>query len=157
MQATPSTNYQEAYETLQPKYEAILQELAVLKRMVFGSKSERFIPTDDNKINPQLSLELDAETIAQCRITDATTFTVTRTKTEVIRNAPKAHPGRMKLPEHLRREITILQPDTDVTGLKKIGEEVSEVLDYIPGELFVKQYIRPKYVVPVNNTESTVI
>jgi transposase len=63
----------------------------------------------------------------------------------------------MKLPEHLRREIFILQPDTDVTGLKKIGEDVSEVLEYIPGELYVKQYIRPKYVVPVNNTDNTVI
>ncbi|MCY7421340.1 MAG: IS66 family transposase zinc-finger binding domain-containing protein [Chitinophagaceae bacterium] len=63
----------------------------------------------------------------------------------------------MKLPEHLRREIIILQPDTDVTGLKKIGEEVTEILDFIPGELYVKQYIRPKYVVPVNDTDNTVI
>lgn len=157
MQATTTIDYKEAYEALVLKYEAVMQELAVLKKMVYGSKSERFIPTDDNKVNSQLSLGLDAETIAQCKITDATTFTVTRTKTEVIRNAPKAHPGRMALAEHLRREITILQPNTDVTGLKKIGEEVSEVLDYIPGELYVKQYIRPKYVVPVNNTDSSVI
>lgn len=82
--------------------------------------------------NLQLSLQLDAETIARCKLTDAMIFTVTRTKTEVIRNAPKAHPGRMKLPEHLSREIIILQPDTDIKGLKKIGEEVSEVLEYIP-------------------------
>lgn len=157
MQATQTINLQEAYDALVLKYEAVMQELAVLKKMVYGSKSERFIATDESKVNPQLSLGLDAETIAQCKITDATTFTVTRTKTEVIRNAPKAHPGRMALAEHLRREITILQPDTDVTGLKKIGEEVSEVLDYIPGELYVKQYIRPKYVVPVNNTDSSVI
>ncbi len=157
MQATPIINYKEAYEALVLKYDAVMQELAVLKKMVFGSKSERFIPTDDSKVDPQLSLELDAETIAQCKITDATIFTVTRTKTEVIRNAPKAHPGRMKLPEHLRREIIILQPDTDVTGLKKIGEEVTEILDFIPGELYVKQYIRPKYVVPVNDTDNTVI
>lgn len=53
----------------------------------------------------------------------------------------------MKFPEHLRKETTILQPETDVTNLKKIGEEVTEILDYTPGELYVKQYIRPKYVV----------
>jgi transposase len=63
----------------------------------------------------------------------------------------------MSLPEHLRRETTIAQPDTDVTGLKRIGEEVSEVLDYIPGELYVKQYIRPKYVLPLSDTDNTVI
>jgi transposase len=41
----------------------------------------------------------------------------------------------MKLPEHLRRETTILQPDIDVSALKKIGNEVTEVLHYVPGEL----------------------
>jgi transposase len=80
-----------------------------------------------------------------------------RTKTEVIPHPPKAHPGRMKLPEHLRRVVTILQPETNIEGLKKIGEEVTEVLDYIPGELYVKQYIRSKYVAPLSDTSNTVI
>ncbi len=137
--------------------EALTHQLAQLKKIIFGSRHERFVATDDNKANPQLSLALDAETIAQCKITDATKVEYIRTKTEVTENKPKVHPGRMKLPEHLRRETIILQPDTDVTGLKKIGEEISEVLDFIPGELYVKQYIRPKYVVAVNDTDSTVI
>jgi len=157
MQATQIIDYKEAYEALLIKYEAVMQDIAQLKKMVFGSKSERFVPTDDSKVNPQLNLGLDAETIAACKITDATKVSYVRTKTEVTPNPPKAHPGRMSLPEHLRRETTILQPDTDVTGLKKIGDEVSEVLDYIPGELYVKQYIRPKYVVAVNDTDNTVI
>src|SRR5665213_3341396 len=137
MQATKIIDYKEAYESLQIKYEALMHELAQLKKMVFGTKSERFIPTDDSKVNLQLSLGLNAETIAQCKITDVTKFTVTRTKTEVIPNPPKAHPGRMKLPDHLRRDIVILQPEVDVRGLKKIGDEISEVLNYIPGELYV--------------------
>lgn len=157
MQALQIIDYKEAYEALQLKYEAVAHDLAQLKKMVFGSKSERFIPTGDSKVNPQLNLALDAETIAQCKITDVTTFTVTRTKTEVIPNPPKAHPGRMKLPDHLRRDIFILQPEADVSGLKKIGDEITEVLDYTPGELYVKQYIRPKYVVPVSDTNTTVI
>lgn len=157
MEATQIIDYKEAYESLQIKYEAVMYDLAQLKKMVFGSKSERFIPTDDSKVNLQLSLGLNAETIAQCKITDVTKFTVTRTKTEVIPNPAKAHPGRMKLPDHLRRDIVILQPEVDVRGLKKIGDEITEVLDYIPGELYVKQYIRPKYVVPVSVTDNTVI
>jgi transposase len=164
MQATQIIDYKQTYEALHIKYEelhikyeAVMHDLAQLKKMVFGSKSERFIPTDDSKVDPQLSLALDAETIAQCKITGATTYTVTRTKTEVIPNPPKGHPGRMKLPDHLRREIVILQPEADVSGLKKIGDEITEVLDYIPGEFFVKQYIRPKYVVPVNDINNTVI
>src|SRR5205085_4182210 len=33
----------------------------------------------------------------------------------------------------------------------------TEVLDYIPGELYVKQLIRPKYIQPVADNASTVI
>ena len=135
----------------------LTHQLEQLKKMIFGSRHERFVATDDNKTNLQLSLALDAGTIAQCKITDATKVEYIRTKTEVTVNKPGSHPGRMKLPGHLRRDTIILQPDTDVTGLKKIGDEVSEMLDYIPGELYVKQFIRPKYVQPLSDINSTVI
>jgi transposase len=144
-------------EELQFQISALALQLQKFKKMVFGSKNERFVATDDNKPTLQLKLDLDAETIAACKITDATRVEYIRTKTELTPNPPKAHPGRMKLPEHLRRETTILQPDIDVTGLKKIGNEVTEVLDYIPGELYVKQLIRPKYIQPAADNTSTVI
>jgi hypothetical protein len=37
MQATPIINYKEAYEALVLKYDDVMQELAMLKKMVFGS------------------------------------------------------------------------------------------------------------------------
>ena len=157
-------NYKVLYEQQLEKIAALNGMVAVLshqleqlKKMVFGSKSERFEPVGNTKDSLQLKLNLDAETVAQCKITDATQITYTRTKTEVTDNKPKAHPGRMKLPEHLRRDTIILQPDMDVAGLRKIGDEVSEVLDYIPGELYVKQYIRPKYAQPVSETSTAVL
>ncbi|MGH3499097.1 MAG: IS66 family transposase [Nocardioidaceae bacterium] len=146
---------QAVIEQLQFKASALEHQLAQIKKMVFGSKHERFVPSDTTG-SLQLSLGLDAETIAACKITGVTKVEYVRTKTEVIENK-KTHPGRMKLPEHLRRETIILQPETDVTHLKKIGEEVTEILDIIPGELYVKQYIRPKYVAPVSETNTTVI
>jgi transposase len=157
-QATEHTDYKVLYEQSQLAIASLTHQLEQLKKMIFGSKQERFIPADaDPKKNIQLSLSLDADTIARCKITDATKVSYIRTKTEVTDNRPKAHPGRMKLPEHLRRDTIILQPDTDITGLKKIGDEVSEVLDYIPGELYVKQYIRPKYVQSFSDTNTTTI
>ncbi|MEJ7645715.1 MAG: IS66 family transposase [Chryseolinea sp.] len=57
----------------------------------------------------------------------------------------KVATGRMKLPADLPREKIIIEPKEDVTGLKKIGEEITEELERIPGKLFVRQYIRPKY------------
>ena len=161
--AAPNTDYKVLYqqaqavnEQLQFEMTDLKHQLDQLKKMIFGSKHERFVPSNNSTNNLQLSLNLEAETIEQCKITDATKIEYIRTKTQVIENK-KPHPGRMKLPEHLRRETTILQPDTDVTNLKKIGEEITEILDYTPGELYVKQYIRPKYVVPVSETNSTIL
>ena len=153
--AAQDTDYKVLYEQAQAVNEQLQFEMTdlkhqldQLKKMIFGSKHERFVPSNNSTNSLQLSLGLQADTIAECKITDATKIEYIRTKTQVIENK-KPHPGRMKLPEHLRRETTILQPDTEVTNLKKIGEEVTEILDYTPGELYVKQYIRPKYVVPV--------
>ena len=160
------TNYKALYEQqsaankeLQLAVASLTHQLHQLQRMIFGSRSERFAPAAaaDTAASAQLSLELEADTIAQCKITDATKVAYIRTKAGLTESPPKAHPGRMKLPEHLRREIILLQPDMDVTGLRKIGDEVSEVLDYTPGELYVKQYIRPKYVQPLTELTNTVI
>jgi len=60
--------------------------------------------------------------------------------------------GRRKLPENLKRETEIVDIPESVkqaTGgeWQKIGEEVSEKLDYSPSSLFVRRIVRPKYVV----------
>ena len=40
---------------------------------------------------------------------------------------------------------------------EKIGEEITEILDFTPGKFYVKQYIRPKFVRPVSETNDPVI
>ena len=157
MQAAENIDYKGLYEGSLLSIDALTRELAQLKKMIFGSRHERFVPADDNNPSPQLTLDLDADTIAACKITDVKKVTVILTKTEVTFNKPKPHPGRMKLPENLRRETVILMPDCNVTGLTKIGEEITEILDFTPGEFYVKQYIRPKFVKPLSETNDTVI
>jgi len=180
MQITPSnTDYKELYEEqlaglaeLKEQHEQHLIQLADLREqlaeatfelnqlrtMVFGSRRERFIPAPGiTKAELQLALDLDAETIAGCKLSSATKIEYIRTRAEITAAKPKAHPGRMKLPAHLRRETVILQPDQDVSGLNKIGEDVTEILDYIPPELYVRQYIRPKYAAPLGDGYSTVL
>jgi len=143
---------------LREEYMALKQEMAMLRRMMYGARREYFKPEPGVTARElQLSLDLDAETIAQCKLTGAKRVEYIRTKAEVIANKPKAHPGRMKLPEHLRREIFILKPDGDLSGLRKMGEDVTEILDYIPAELYVKQYIRIKYAAPSSDGLSTVV
>src|SRR5690606_17198293 len=58
----------------------------------------------------------------------------------------KKHPGRIPLPAHLRREEIIIEPQEDVTGLTRLEDEVTEVLEVRAAEFYVKRYVRRKYV-----------
>ena len=147
MQSATSIDYKGLCETLQFEILQLKQQLDQLKKMIYGSRHERFIPAD---INPsQLSLAIQAEATASCNLADAKKITYIRTNT-TIEQKPLVHPGRMKLPESLRREEIVIEPTQDITGCKKMGEEITEVLEYLPGELFVKKYVRIKYAVPQN-------
>ena len=42
-------------------------------------------------------------------------------------------------------EVTILEPSESTEGMTVIGQDITEVLDYTPGKLIVRQFIRPKY------------
>lgn len=168
MQTSPSLpiDYQHLYEQQlvkiaelssahEDKVAYLSAEIARLRKMIFGVKVERFIPAEGVTASElQLALDLQAETVAHCKLTGAKKIEYIRTSIEV---KPKAHPGRMKLPEHLRREVILLKPQGDVSGLRRMGEDVTEVLDYIPAELYVKQYIRPKYVAPLSQGETTIL
>lgn len=155
MEITPSIDYKSMYEQehaannqLQIEFLQIKQQLDQLKKMIYGSRQERFVPTD---INPaQLSLAIQAEETALCSVVDAKKITYVRTNT-TVEHKPIVHPGRMKLPETLRREEIIIEPTEDTTHCKKMGEEITEVLEYEPGELFVKKYVRIKYAKPQNS------
>jgi transposase len=142
MEAATTADYKALYEELKVKYEALFYEVAQLKKMIFGSRHERF---ESSSPESQLMLGFSVDAIATAVETEEVTVTKTITKA-----APKpiVHPGRSPLPAHLRREETILEPDIIPEGSRKIGEEITEELEYEPGELFVKKYIRPRYALP---------
>jgi transposase len=152
MQPATSIDYKELYEQKSAAYEQVqiqlltlTQQLGQLKKMIFGSRHERFVPTD---INPsQLALDIQVEQVATCNIAEAKKITYIKANTS-IEQKPLVHPGRMKLPESLRREEIIIEPLADTSDCKKMGEEITEVLEYQPGELFVKKYVRVKYSKP---------
>ena len=133
--------------SLKHQVASLTHQLDQLKKMIFGSKHERFVPAENNP--SQLILNIQAETVATCNIIDAKKIEYTRITTTVTENK-KEHPGRMKLPECLERREKIIEPTEDVSGCKKIGEEVTEELEYEPGKLFVNRYVRPKYAKPGN-------
>ena len=119
---------------------SLQHELANLKRLIFGSKNERFVPIESSP--SQLSLNIQADALAACSVTKTQKIEYIRNTTQVT----KEHPGRTKLPEHLERREIIIEPAQVTEGCKKIGEEITEELEYEPGRLFVNRYVRPKYV-----------
>lgn len=114
-------------------------ELDQLKKLVFGSKHERFQPS----LPPEQQRLAFAEEVHEQEEPSKQVFEVTRTK----KKQEKA-PFRMPLPESLPREKVIIEPSEDIQGWKKIGEEITEELESVPGKLFVRQYVRPKYARP---------
>jgi transposase len=148
MQSASAIDYKSLYEHAQIRIVTLEQQLQQLQKMIFGSRQERFIPSSVN--DPQLSLDIKAETTAGISVTGTRQISYTRTNI-AVEQKPLQHPGRMKLPESLRREEIIIEPAQETTTCKKMGEEITEVLEYAPGELYVKQYKRIKYAKPDNS------
>jgi transposase len=112
-----------------------------LQKYIFGGKQEKFT-ANVNALQVDL---FPAEKLAEATVTTTVaTKEVTTTKTNIRVN----HNGRNPLPSHIRREEIILEPTQDVTGLTPVGQEITEVLEYKQGELFIKKYIRPEYIKP---------
>ena len=107
---------------------------------MFGRKSERFIGMD----SAQLSLELEGmvESMRQGEIEQ-----VSYTRKKAAKGENTGH-SRMPIPSHLRREEIIIEPKDLPEGSKKIGEEITEVMEYKKAEVYVRKYIRPKYALP---------
>lgn len=122
------------YDALKAEYAALRHELEQLKRLVFGSKRERFVPA---MAAEQLAFGLDGSPAVQPQEPAKESITYERRK--------KAHPGRTPLPEDIPTEDIIIEPAEDTSGMELIGEEVTETVDYRPGVLLKRRYIRRKY------------
>jgi transposase len=115
-------------------------QLDQLKRMIFGSKSERFIAAN-NPEQFQIPFDIDVQQVIQDVELVMEQITYERPK-----NKAKAHPGRLALPSHLPVNEIILEPSEDVSLMKFIGNEITDELEYVPGKLEINRFIRPKYI-----------
>ena len=110
-------------------------EVAYFKKMIFAFKSERYISNADSNQLELFDKQKEDTVEQESDITEQVTYT----------RKKKKHPGRNKLPDHLPVEEIIIEPQEDTSGLKKIGEEITESLKYTPASLVMLRYIRPKY------------
>lgn len=117
-------------------------QVALLQKLVFGSRNERFKLANEVPVN-QLSLGVSTEPIAEVKIEKTSVKSHDRSK---VKLEAKKHPGRNPLPSSLRREDIIIEPAEDVSDCVRLEDEVTEVLEVKAAEFYVKRYLRRKYV-----------
>lgn len=114
---------------------ALKSELAQLKRLVFGSKSERYVSAqDENQLNIFEEEKVEEPAVEKEEITY-----------QRDKQKKRKHPGRNKFPSHLEVEEKIIEPDFDTTGMVKMGAEVTERLMYTKASLKIYREVREKY------------
>jgi transposase len=147
MESTETITISKAeYDSLLGQIALLKHQFAELQRMVFGAKSERFIAPIPNQ--PTLFEIPEPEVIEKPK----EEITYNRSKPE-----PKNHPLRLELAAHLPRKAEVIEPADLPEGAIKIGENITEVLDYVPATVFVRQIVRPKYIVSQDDEQTRII
>jgi transposase len=113
--------------------------IAKLRRMEFGRKSEKI-----NWEIEQLELKLDELEASRAQRVDPSPSPMAAS--DVNRTTKRA---RKPLPAHLPRETHKILPKQEACpgcggGLKPLGEDISEILEYVPEHFKVVRQVRPK-------------
>ena len=119
--------------------EKLTYENALLKRMKFAAQSEKFSVEQRSLLED----EIEADLAAVSAELDA--LDTPKTSPSQAKQQPKRHPLPANLP---RREIRHEPGSTNCQcgcQMKRIGEDVAEKLDYVPGVFSVERHIRGKW------------
>ena len=118
----------------------LTHENALLKRMKFAAQSERFNPEQKSLLED----EIEADLAAVATEIDALQETQAPAKLE-----EKKVPKRAPLPANLPRREIRHEPESTMCQcgcqMKRVGEDVAEKLDYVPGVFTVERHIRGKW------------
>lgn len=118
-------------------------QLSEMKKLIFGSKSEKFAPKNEDV--KQLSFFAKPEVEQQETEPNSEQVSESQTITYKRKNTSKSTKGN-KIPSHFPIEERVIEPDQDISDMIKVGEEVSEYVEYTAAELKAVRVIRPKYV-----------
>ena len=131
----------EQNESLQSRIKELTAQVAWLNRQLFGRKSEKLPIIDPNY--PDLFAGMLPENAQQTADAhDEAVEKIVKTKEE--RRQEKKN--RIMMEDLPVLEQVILTPDNlDKTLYKKIGQEVTRIVEHKPGQLYIKEIIREKW------------
>lgn len=118
--------------------EKLTYENALLKRMKFAAQSERFNAEQRNLLEDEIDADLAA-------VADEINALDTPRNPRQGKKVAKRQP----LPANLQRREIRHEPDSTTCQcgcqMKRIGEDVAEKLDYVPGVFSVERHVRGKW------------
>ena len=137
-QAATIMRQQAELDGQQARIALLRAQLAKLRRLQFGRSSEKL----DTAI---AQLELALEDLEE----ESGSKTAPQLPASADSELGKARPARRPLPPHLPRDVTLhatacVCPACGGT-LRPLGEDVTEVLDYVPASFRVIRHVRPKF------------
>jgi transposase len=131
--------------------EQLTAEVVRLRRWRFGSSSEKMQPVDGQSLLP-LGEQVVAARGDQERIPDEDSTQHEPALPRAKRSAARwqGEVPASVLPEHLPRVTITHEPDSCACpacghGMRRLGEDVSEQLDWVPGYLRALRHVRPKH------------
>lgn len=136
----------------QSTIDKLKHQIQQLKRHRFGSRSERFEALEEQLLLFEKLQQLQEEAKEEPLVETAEDEAVEVSPKKNGKKKEKGH-GRKPFPEHLPRvrvEFPLTQQQLDELGcsmedFKKIGEEISCQLEYVPSSFYVKEQVRFKY------------
>lgn len=134
--------YEQIIKEKDDKIKHLADQLSWYRRKFWKPLSEKYIPQDPLQRRIDFEgldiLPQEKEVIAQA---EKEIISYERRKPE----KQNKQPVRLPIPDDVRRETEIIEPEGIDENWVRIGEEITEVLEEIPAELFVRRIIRSKY------------
>ena len=140
------TSQVEVIKELNARLKELQSQISWFQRQFFGRKSEKLAYIDPNQLNLQFD-NIDINTVNK--------------EIEEAGNQARKQIAKEKIPvkkKELRRNRKILYEDlpviqeilepkekVDLAVYKKIGEEHTKTLEFVPGKLYIKDLVRIKY------------
>ena len=121
-------------------------ELLYYKRLFFGRRSEKRIPKhpEGQLFIPFGDLSIKEETPDIIPIVEEIRIEAHKRRAKKHQNISR--PKRQEIPAGIERRIRVIEPEgINLDELVKIGEDIREILQYIPGQFYVDRIIRPIY------------
>ena len=121
-------------------------QIAELKRKIFGPRADRLTPEQEGQLQNVIDdMEAEAE-----RAAPDSGQVLSQEPTPETNSRRPASRRRHPLPVHLDTETVTIEPELTPCSCcgrmpHRIGEEVTEEIDFVPARMIRRQIVRPKY------------